>query len=145
MTKFERLIEDALSYEEALKAPRRPLSAKARAAILAGVEEVFGTTKLLSEEAMRLAILKILNEEGTATGAQMVERLKTLRWEMEPKGEGAILGLLYQMSNRGLIFAGFDENTATRRYKIENAGSALLQKDEATVLGGLGLSLSGNV
>lgn len=93
---------------------------------------------------MRLAILKILNEEGTATGAEVVERLKKLRWEMEPKGEGAISGLLYQMSNRGLIFAAFDENTATRRYEIEEAGSALLQKDEAVVLGGLGLSLSGN-
>lgn len=142
MNKLERLIEDVLSYEEAMKAPRRPLSAKAKAAIRAGLAETFG--KVLSSDAMCLAILKILNEEGTATGAEMVERLKQLRWKMEPKGEGAILGLLYQMNNRGLVFATFEEDSATRRYQIEDAGSALLQKDEATVLGGLGLSLSGN-
>ena len=131
MNKLERLIEDVLSYEEAMKAPRRPLSAKAKSsAIRAGLAETFGKSQVLSEDAMRLAILKILNEEGTATGAEMVERLKKLRWEMEPKGEGAILGLLYQMSNRGLIFATFDEDTATRRYQIEDVGSALLQKDE---------------
>ena len=143
MTKFERLIEDALSYEEALKAPRRPLSAKAKAAILAGVNEVFGSAKVLSEDAMRLVVLKLL-KEGMLTGADVVEKLKASRLEMEPKGEGAILGLLYQMSNRGLIFATFDEDTATRKYQIEDAGTALLQKDEAAVLGGLGLSLSGN-
>ena len=141
MNKLERLIEDVLSYEEAMKAPRRPLSAKAKAAIRAGLAETFG--KVLSEEAMRLVVLKLL-KEGMLTGADVVEKLKASRLEMEPRGEGAILGLLYQMSNRGLIFATFDEDTATRKYQIEDAGSALLHKDEATVLGGLGLSLSGN-
>ena len=143
MTKFEELLKDSLAYMEARKASREELSASEESGIKAALARKFG--KVLSEEAMRLAILKILNEEGTATGAEMVERLKKLRWEMEPKGEGAILALLYQMSNRGLIFAGFDENTATRRYKIDDAGSALLKKDEVTVLGGLGLSLSGSV
>lgn len=143
MTKFERLIEDVLSYEEALKAPRRPLSAKAKAAILAGVDEVFGQAKVLSEAAMRLAILKILTE-GAPTGAEVVERLKTLRFEMEPKGEGAILGLLYQMANRGLVFPRFDENTATRRYYIEDAGKKLLAKDESAVLSTLWVSATGN-
>lgn len=142
MTKFEELLTDSLAYVEARKAPREELSADVEDGIRAVLAKKFG--KVLSEDAMRLAILKILNEEGTATGAEMVERLKKLRWEMEPKGEGTILGLLYQMSNRGLVFAAFDENTATRRYEIEEAGSALLQKDEAAVLGGLGLSLSGN-
>jgi hypothetical protein len=141
MTKFEELLKDSLAYMEARKAPREELSAETKDGIKAALAKKFG--KVLSEEAMRLVILKMLTD-GTATGAEVVEKLKSLRLEMEPKGEGAILGLLYQMDNRGLIFATFDENTATRRYKIEDAGSALLQKDEATVLGGLGLSLSGN-
>ena len=144
MTKFEEFLADSLAYAEARKAPPEEVPQRSRELIKAALAKKFGASRLLSEEAMRLAILKILNEEGIATGAEMIERLKKLRWEMEPKGDGAVLGLLYQMSNRGLIFATFDENTATRRYKIEETGSALLHKDETTVLGGLGLSFGGN-
>ena len=144
MTKFEELLRDSLVYAEAKKAPREALSPRMKAALKNALAKRSAPVKVLSEAAMRLAILKILKKEGTATGAEMVERLKRLRWEMEPKGEGAILGLLYQMSNRGLIFPRFDEKTATRRYQITDQGTKLLEKDEATVLGGLGLSVSGN-
>ena len=144
MTKFEELLRESLAYMDGREPQREELAPQPEAVIGNALAKKFGKARVLTEEAMRLAILKILNEEGTATGAEMVERLKKLRWEMEPKGEGAILGLLYQMSNRRLIFATFDENTTSRRYRIEDVGSKLLQKDEATVLGNLGLSLSGS-
>ena len=143
MTEFEDFLKDTLAYLDARKAPREELSSDTKEAISAALAKKFGKTRVLSKEAMQLVILKMLTG-GTATGTEVVEKLKSLHLEMEPKGAGAILGLLYQLSNRGLVFPRFDENTATRRYEIQDAGTNLLQKDETSVLGGLGLPALGN-
>ncbi len=97
------------------------------------------SAKVLPLNAMKVVILNLLNK-GTLTGSEIIDKLAELHLEMEPKGDGAILGLLHQMEMEGMVAIQFHESTATRRYKIDDAGSDLLRRKETSVVTEFGLS-----
>ena len=138
MTKFERLIEDALSYEEAMKAPRRPLSAKAKAAILAGVDETFGPSfQILPTNAVR-AVPKRFLELNPASRAKFLASLGIPQPEIQSDSEDLGADPIDRMISSGLIVQTDDKDRADPHFKITANFLELLRIYETTSTTDLG-------
>ena len=87
---------------------------------------------VVTEDQMKVIILQLLSK-GMSDGAQIIEKLSERKVKLELQGEGVIYALLATMEEDRLIIGKFDDVMVRKEYKIETAGTSLLQQSAASV------------
>jgi DNA-binding PadR family transcriptional regulator len=112
--------------------PAAELSLRARDVLDAALAKLPPTPRELSDEEMKIVILKILSN-GRADGGELADTLADLNIHLAKEGEGLIFALLANMEERGLIIGQFNEARTRKAYSLTADGLLLLERKSAAV------------
>ena len=129
---LERLLKQAGPILAGINAPERKLSPDELEEIMEMLAKTVPPLHELTDEEMKIEILKLLPQGKPMNGVQIVAALREFRRALKDAGTGAIYGLLWDLEESGLL-AGPKEpsESGIREYSIRPKGREKLQSPEA--------------
>jgi DNA-binding PadR family transcriptional regulator len=115
---------------DAADAPPEEPSARAKERFEESLARNFPQTRILTQQQMRIALLKII-QQTPGDGLATIQRLTSSHLALATPGYGSIYGLLNQLESEGNLKGDWvEEGTRSlKKYTITKSGDEVLQSD----------------